>query len=117
MKKTLMIVTLLSSYSTFSSEIIADLQYVCSRVDQTQNSDIKPLSIYNASIFFNKQKVIVSDYGSLIETSYKRIKKGIVLEYYSGYVNDNKLTISFSGEFPSSLTVGARNIEMDCVSN
>ena len=118
MKKLLIGLTLLTSMSTFASEIIGDLQYECSRVDQTQNTDIKTLSIYNASTFFNKQKAIVGDYGSLMETTYKRITDGVVLNYDSGYgnENENELTISFSDQFSSKLVVGSRTVEMDCVS-
>ena len=115
MKKLLIGLTLLTSMTTFSSEIIGDLQYECSRVEQSQNTDIKTLSIYSASTFFNKQRAIVSDYGSLIETSYKRIEGGIALDYYSGYEKENELTISFSSQSSSKLVVGSRTVQMDCI--
>lgn len=116
MKTLLITLTLLSSVPSFASQIIGDLQYECSRVDQSKNTDIKMLSVYNASTFFNKKKAIIGDYGSLIKTTYKRIEDGVVLSYDAGYEKDNELTISFSDNFSSKLVVGSRTVQMDCAS-
>ncbi|MDD0852126.1 hypothetical protein HBN50_03415 [Halobacteriovorax sp. GB3] len=118
MKKIMAACILMMSVSSFSSDIIGDLQYKCIRSVMSYNHDIKPILIFNASTYFDKKKVIIVDAGSLIETSYKKIEGGMVITYDAGYENENELTVLFGDNYktPSQLVLGDRTVRMNCSS-